>query len=384
MRLKVGTLKGGDSSETCSTVSTVFLRNMTMNSLLRLIKVKVLFLVLLFLVDSCLSPPPTQRTPGGGGAASGNGPSSSDGTTGEPLKAGETAPEVGSSSERDVVVFGDSLGQGLFAYHNYGQQLPSNLSTQLVVAGGPLFDSPQDPLAVLQHLDKGAFVAPIVSAYGGESPYSLKTKLGISGKSLGGTISAGAIGNMAPFWAKLETQLQGVAPESIEVVIFAVGQNDFCAINDATFNQGFKAQYLAELKKVREKFTAADIFVIPPIDVVQIALMTAAGTMKIEVNTPWINTTPACAVPQKAYCPTLAQGNPAQKRLILLSAISEAVAELAKTYPAGDKYGKTYYADLKDLNFTTEQLAADCFHLNSAGHEMLGGEIFKRSKTVMP
>ena len=308
--------------------------------------------------------------------------------SGSPAPGGTaTTPQTSNDS---AVVIADSIGAGLFTRYNYGQTV-SKADTDTIST--IILANITNPSSVFKALQSSNLADANFSGYdgtGGTSQpdfRSLLARLGgassIFDSSVIGSVTADTPNHLKVIADKMKAA--GKTQDTVKKVIFALGNNDFCAaLGQQTvtqFEQQLQASYLTQARAVAAAFPQADLYFVSPINQTQLPGLTQSGFIHLGDQVPLFGNTLSCSTLQNIYCSSLTEANAAAHMTSLQRAVLNAVGSLAAEL-AGKGSRAVYYSDISQISFTTDYIAVDCYHPNVKGQIKLAEEAFSRAKKV--
>ena len=345
--------------------------------------------------------PPAATTPaasgqGADGTPAGNTAGSTTASTASGTSAGAATSTTSNTNKTsgDAVVIADSIGRGLFALYNYGTSVSSSDAQAILSV---LEASNWDPANIWGEMQTSKFAEPRFSAYDGtggtEQPtfHSLANLLGVTGTIYDAAEVGATISDTPTQLTSLAGKMATGEAAQVKKAIFALGNNDFCAtMNEsaAAFQQDFAASYLTQIRAVAAAFPAADLYVVTPLNQIQLKTITQNGLINLAGLTtanPLISMFTgnkiSCSTLQNLYCPGLFAANAPAHMASLQQAVHAAVTSLAGEL-AKKGTQAVYFSDVSTISFTTDMLAVDCFHPNATGQMTLAHEAFSRAQKV--
>ena len=307
-----------------------------------------------------------------------------------------TGPQVATNAivNADTVVIADSIGRGMLALYNYGSTV-NRADTETLI--GMVEDSNMDMSKIWAAFEQSKFPEPRFSAYdgtgGAEAPEfsSMIRLLGIKGSVYSSALIGSSVTDTGTHIKRITNKMAGKDPTTIKKAIFALGNNDFCPTGSesaTTFEQQYSARYLAEIQRFASAFPKADLYFVSPLNLLLVKDVAKDGIIKLEglsevspLAATFLGDPVSCKTLQKLYCPGLFTQNSKELMASLQKSIRSAVTNLAKQLSA-DSSRSVYFSDVSSVSFSTDMLAADCFHPNIKGQTALARESAARAAKI--
>ena len=291
----------------------------------------------------------------------------------------------------------DSIGRGMFVRSDFGQIIDEDKTTALLnlIPFNQIGKANFGPNLLTALETNALFSDRRFNAYSGtgteDEPrfHGISQLLGLTGPLFESSRAGSTRTDLGTHIAKIYGELGALPSSSIKNLIYALGNNDYCGIDEddpSLVEAKFTQSYLQDIMKMAQAFPEADIYVVSPVNIPLVKDITEGSKLHFEgislllklAAMPFLGAPPNCTKIQKLYCPVMYKSNSYELMNALISALKNAVSQVNTELANSSKDRMVRYADMSKIDFSTEMLAVDCFHPNINGQILLANEATKR------
>ena len=293
-------------------------------------------------------------------------------------------------------VISDSIGRGMFVRSSFGQIVNKQETTALIklIPFKEVGKAKFGPNLLTALETNALFSDRRFNAYSGmggtDEPrfHGIPQLLGLTGPLFESSQAGSTRAELDAHIAKIHAELGALPSSSIKNLIYALGNNDYCGIEEddpSLVEAHFTEYYLQDIKKMASAFPDADIYVVSPVNIPLVRNITEGGKLRFEgisplvklAAMPFLGSPPSCAKIQKIYCPVMFKSNSVELMDALIAALKNAVSQVNAERANSSSDRLVRYADMSKIEFSTKMLAVDCFHPNINGQILLANEAAK-------